>query len=294
MDQTKNQCMKTILLFLGIFLSVLHAHAAIIAGVVNNAITGEPISSVYLILENANKTTASDINGIFKFSDIQPGTYTLLIRTIGDKKEEYRFPIATEYDSIFIKINLGVPNGIKLVCNTEIEAYQNKLNEDFPNIGDALDIKISKVLNINDVDDEEGLFVDLEITNKARVPVYLFKDYFCLRRITPIVTDANNDTINFHYTLIDCEDQPMINYPADLFEIIPEESIKIKKQRLGFYYHNLFPPGDYRIKIIYEYQIPNYLIDSHENAKNSSLIADAYCKVIRGRFESNWLGWSKK
>ena len=286
--------MKTILMVTGLLLSYFHAHAAIISGVVKNEKSGEPIPSVYLNLKNTNKNTFSDMNGIFKFSDIQPGTYTLLISIIGDKKEAYQFPIATEYDSIFIKINLAVPNGIKLDCTTEIEAYQQKLNDDFPDIGDALDIQLSRVLKLNDVDDDEGLFVQLNMTNNALVPLYLFKDYFCLPRITPIVITAEGDTIVYHYTIIDCDEQPVLNHPSDLIELKAGSTLEIKEQRLGFYYRNQFPPGDYRIKITYEYQFPNYIDIPDSESQSPAAITNGYCKVIRGRFESNWLKWSKK
>jgi len=294
MFKTRYPLFKILLLLSTILSGTPQIHAAVISGVVKDAITQDPISNIYLNLKGTDKNTTSDNLGIFKFSDIKPGTYTLLIRTIGDKKEAYQFSIATEYDSIFIKINLGVPSGIQLICNSENEVYQQKLSADFPNIEDVLDFQISKVLNIDDVDGEEGLYIDLKITNKSNVPVYLFKDYFCLRRITPIIIDSNNDTLDYHYSIMDCGEQPVIHYPSDLIEIDAESEIKIKKQLLSFYYHHQLNPGDYRVKIIYEYQMPNYIVDPEGGSQITTSIINGYCKVIRGRFESNWLEWNKK
>jgi hypothetical protein len=289
-----NTTIKTVLLCVGIILSVLQSQAAIISGIVKDVMTQDPISNIYLNLRGSNKNTTSDNVGLFKFADIQPGTYTLIIRTIGDKKEAYQFPIATKYDSIFLKINLAVPNGIKLICSSETEVYRQKLKTDFPDIRDALDIQISKVLNIDDVDGEEGLYINLKMTNNSHVPVYLFKDYFCLRRLTPIIIDSNNDTLDYHYSLIDCNDQPVINYPSDLIEIDADSYIIIKKQLLSFYYHHQLLPGDYKVKVIYEFQFPNYIADTNESPETTQLIETGYCKIIRGNFESEWISWTKK
>jgi hypothetical protein len=294
MFKTKYPLFKILLLLLTILSGTPQIHAAIISGIVKDVMTQDPISNIYLNLKGANKNTTSDNDGLFKFVDIQPGTYTLIIRTIGDKKEAYQFPIATKYDSIFLKINLAVPNGIKLICNSVIEVYQQKLKTDFPDIRDALDIQISKVLNIDDVDGEEGLYINLKITNNSDVPVYVFKDYFCLRRLTPIIIDSNNDTLDYHYSLIECNDQPVINNPSDLIEIDADSYIIIKNQLLSFYYHHQLLHGDYKVKVIYEFQFPNYIVNPRDHSAMSTSIIDGYCKVIRGRFESNWLEWSKK
>lgn len=63
-------------------------------GEIRNASTGEPVSFAYVHLEEINRSTTADNNGIFRFQNVPAGTYVISVHRIGFKT----FTREIEYD----------------------------------------------------------------------------------------------------------------------------------------------------------------------------------------------------
>ena len=79
---------KELRLCLGIFLfSLIGINAAFaqgkIAGNISDAITGDPLIGVNVIIEETNQGTVSDVNGDYIILNVRPGTYTIQASYIG-------------------------------------------------------------------------------------------------------------------------------------------------------------------------------------------------------------------
>lgn len=86
--------MKVLKLFLIVFLFPFIVFSqGIIRGFVYDKSTGEPVMFANVLIKNTKMGTATDVNGFFNFTKLQPGTYTLRILFIG-------------YDTINVQVTL--------------------------------------------------------------------------------------------------------------------------------------------------------------------------------------------
>jgi iron complex outermembrane receptor protein len=76
----------------------------IISGSVIDKETSEPISFAYIHLEELNRTTASDIDGVFELKNIPNGSYTLSIHRIGYKTQKRKIELE---ENLELKIELS-------------------------------------------------------------------------------------------------------------------------------------------------------------------------------------------
>ncbi len=196
--------------------------------------------------------------------------------------------------TVYISKLIFTSRTLKLTCDFSSEKYHRALREAFPNFDNVIDLQISDVLNTSEVDQEKSFFIELRIKNNADVPVYLFKDYLCFKRINPTIVDADLDTVRLHCILFDCVGEKQLYLPSDLIEIEPQDTRKVKAQKLNFYLYDAFVPGTYKVKIMYEYELPHYIPEpDREYAEMEASIKECYCKALRGSFHSNWFQWTK-
>ena len=92
----------------------LHSQNSNIRGFVYDKDNGEPIIFCNVILKGTSIGSATDINGMYNISKVNPGKYTLMITYLG-------------YDTLFSEITLN-PGQI-LTKNFELNESSVKLNE---------------------------------------------------------------------------------------------------------------------------------------------------------------------
>ena len=73
------------ILFLLFSINVLAQQTGTITGTVTDAATNEPLPGVNVIIRGSYHGAATDINGVFRIKEINPGQYNLDVSLIGYK-----------------------------------------------------------------------------------------------------------------------------------------------------------------------------------------------------------------
>lgn len=68
-------------------------------GEVKDALTGEPVSFAYVHLEEINRTTTADRDGLFRFQNVPDGSYVLSVHRIGFKTFTLEFEFEFEWET---------------------------------------------------------------------------------------------------------------------------------------------------------------------------------------------------
>lgn len=79
-----------------------------ISGRVIDAKTSDPVTFAYIHLEEINRTTATDIEGVYQLNNIPKGNYTLTVHRIGYKTKNIPISIGDEDLELDIKLNQSV------------------------------------------------------------------------------------------------------------------------------------------------------------------------------------------
>lgn len=94
--------MNFLILFITLF-GILFGHSPnsgkgsfIVSGTITDKKTSEPVSFAYIHLEELNRTTASDIDGIFELKNVPEGSYTLSIHRIGYKTQKRKIELSAD------------------------------------------------------------------------------------------------------------------------------------------------------------------------------------------------------
>jgi len=94
----------------------------LISGSVIDKETSEPVSFAYIHLEELNRTTASDIDGLFELKNVPEGSYTLSIHRIGYKTQKRKI----ELDSN-LKLNIELTQTLLTTETIEVIGKNNNL-----------------------------------------------------------------------------------------------------------------------------------------------------------------------
>jgi iron complex outermembrane receptor protein len=150
--QTPNLSMKkkvAKILFLFLFLiSGVHLFAqpgsetsGLIAGVVYDADSGEPVSYAYIHLESINRTTTTDRNGRFQIRNVPEGSYSLVIHRIGYLSQNQTIRIERDRETeLRLELTPTVLSGqaIEVVADAEGTIGSNLEHASIKIIGDQL------------------------------------------------------------------------------------------------------------------------------------------------------------
>ncbi len=92
-----------------------------IKGTIIDSSTEEPISFVYLHLEELNRTSVSTIDGEFELKSIPSGTYTLTVHRIGYRTQSRTIEITDEPVSIKIQLTVSIlsTSAIEVIGETD-------------------------------------------------------------------------------------------------------------------------------------------------------------------------------
>ncbi len=101
--------MNFLVLFIALFGSVFGnipntgEGSFVLTGSITDKETNQPVSFAYIHLEELNRTSASDIDGLFELKNVPEGSYTLSIHRIGYKTQKRKIEID---DNLELKIEL--------------------------------------------------------------------------------------------------------------------------------------------------------------------------------------------
>ena len=79
-----------------------------VSGTVTSAIDREPIPGANLLLEGTTRGTSTDIDGQFSIENIEPGTYSLLVRFVGFRPVSREFTVESGQD---LTLNIELSQG---------------------------------------------------------------------------------------------------------------------------------------------------------------------------------------
>ena len=104
--------MKKICAFVvGIVVVCFNAFSQTPAGIIAGQITtadGKPAEGVTVLVRNLNRNTIADNNGKYKITNIQPGTYTLVVSLVSHKDVEQQVEVENgKTSTIDIKLELS-------------------------------------------------------------------------------------------------------------------------------------------------------------------------------------------
>lgn len=97
---------RTLLCSAMVLSSLCSALAGVLNGKVSDKSLNEPLCGATVQIVGSKQTTATDLNGQFQFSNLQPGTYSILVKYIGYKPQSVEKIIVGNQEPVHVEVNL--------------------------------------------------------------------------------------------------------------------------------------------------------------------------------------------
>ena len=261
--------------------------AATITGTVKDKITREPIAGSTVVIMGTRLGASSDASGNYAISNVPIGKWKLKISFIGYQTDFTSVVVSKE--SEIVKCNIRLFSGHNqlgyLINNLvpplemkKIKKYQDSLTIISHN-ADLLTLTIDSLYC-----DRESMVVKLSFRNNTKLPVYVFKNFLFLQRLSASIL-SDKDTVKPMKIRICPTGEKLTYVPADLLLIPPGGSMIYPNSRLDFSACNLIPKGKFDIRIIYSYELPEgFSVLDRIPAKFEEIIP--YLQAVRGKFIS--------
>jgi hypothetical protein len=279
--------MKIFIVIIIVFLSIQNfSFSGTIQGIVMEE-NQKPLHGASIVLNNGEILTfkATDKNGLFRIEDLSNGKYFLTVSDIG--YIAYSDSIEIKGTNQFINLEIELKSAVMYIDTvTEIENYHRNLNK--YSSGNVLEIILDSI-TVNKFR-SSNTKVFSTFVNKTDTPIYVIRDIDCLRMVELIIINSDNELFQKNSNFIDCVGMKENPDSSDFIKISPYDSVNYPPVFLYFYDFSRYPPDNYKIKLLYKYQKPNFLpgvfgSPSHRDKYHSKRIY-YYNMALRGKFMS--------
>ena len=136
-----------------------------LTGTVEDKRTGEPLPGATIILEGADKGTASDIDGNYTLNNIEPGEYTIIVSFVGFKRLEETMEIELGSNEFNAKLSPDI-SGFDEVVVTGVSSQTQKKKLAF-DVSSVSDEQVTKVQAYDISDALTGKIAGARIVNNG-------------------------------------------------------------------------------------------------------------------------------
>ena len=142
---------RLILLSLLLTLSTVLGAQGTIKGFIKDKISGESVLGATVILKDKNVGTSSDLDGYYSFTKLEPGTYTVVVTSIGYKRQEATVQVEDKIVTKNFMLSKSVIDVGKVQISAEkeedrtkvkisVESIQTKDIKKIPSVGGQADL----------------------------------------------------------------------------------------------------------------------------------------------------------
>ena len=234
---------------------------------------------------------ASDTSGYYLIKDIPVGKYSVKTMRMGYFRGLDSL-IVTRPDEE-IELNIEMPRGDKvsieklksqLLSPEELQKltqYQDSLAV-LASQKEILSITINKLYCSGKSHDGE-MMAEISFHNHSYLPIYVFKNYACMRRLSACVINSAGDTVGCNEVFFDLEGEKCNYDSKDLILVPPGKENRYPRAKIWLCSCSSKSEGNYRVRISYSYELPETFYDIYGFGKDQLM---AYLLAIQGNFWS--------
>ncbi len=277
-------------LFFALLLPFSLSWSATLKGRVIWAGTNEPLIGATVRVEGTRLGASCGISGNFIIKDLPPGRIILTTGYIGCISRKDTLIITREDEEVWIDL--------KLKCDVSFEELQMQLlsaaeRVELKSYQDSLVAIARRMLPLSITIDSlycdpkisrgEDLFAIISMHNNCDIPIYVLKNYPCLRRISTFTVEPGGDTLRTHVAVVDFIGEKCRYEWSDLICIPPKSTLQYPKTHVWPENCKYMTGQGSPIRLEYEYERP-VSAGVELNWDPGNLLP--YLKAIEGRFVS--------
>ena len=265
--------------------------SATLRGKVSDWQTHEPIVGAPVNLVSTTLGATTDRFGYFEIDSIPVGKYVVQANYIGYHGQRDTIIMSSKNEVQELNISLsGGKTLSELVANllTPAEANEIKIYQDSLTALSLRENLLSLAIDslyCNTLKEYNGeLMATLSFHNNTALPLFVFKNYPSLMRISPSIIDSRGDTLRKPFIFFDPQ-PPFLYDSSDLIKLSPEATVQYPTTIVWLWGCSGFPYGKYSVRIIYSYQQPQSFGWLWGIPNKSTLLC--YLKAVQGKYISS-------
>ncbi len=277
------------MILIAILIFACSISAGTISGEINDALNGEAIVGVNVIVEGLEIGASTNIQGKYLIEGVPQGKHTLVISLFGYCRKSDQVTIDGGHKNVVRDYGL-LPPYIPIVEPPEMQTYHDSFI-----IRDPIEINIENIY-IKDFQ----VILNISILNRSDNDVFLPRILPCFDKYNILIFDENGNRAEPPMIDLSC-DVGKLPLPTSsaIVKVSPHERLQFPDEVIGDRILNQFKDGNYFAQVEYDYKMYKSLGFAHvscgETADDYVDEIETLTKLFRGRvFSKNFIPFKVK